>query len=388
MKEVLKRHLAKYPQMQIQDVVKLLYQSEFGGGHMIASQEESLKRLRREVEEAGLRSKTIQEPMPGLRAGSQVPSKSGTEVPWEDIGGGMCRIDLSALGEGLSAWTLNRMFVQTANCRRGTVEGFERKLELLLAGCREQEFPFGERQVLEYLETYKKQGYPPVSHTKEYRERYHPSYRVADRMYGQYYKAFLAMDQVLKEAGWDPLDTGEAALRGLRSPVNVAIDGMCGSGKTTLARLLAQVYGGRLFHMDDFFLQPYQRTPERLGEPGGNVDYERFQAEVLEHLGDREGLHYRRYDCGRQELAGEIYMPYCWLNLVEGTYSHHPYFGDIYDLRLFCRVEEQEQLRRIGERDGEKMLERFRKEWIPMEHFYFQACRIEERAVTVPVTIP
>ena len=46
MKEILLAHLKQYPQMQLQDVVKLLYQSEFGGGHMITSHEKSLERLK------------------------------------------------------------------------------------------------------------------------------------------------------------------------------------------------------------------------------------------------------------------------------------------------------------------------------------------------------
>ena len=37
--------------------------------------------------------------------------------------------------------------------------------------------------------------------------------------------------------------------------------------------------------MDDFFLRPEQRRPERFAEPGGNVDRERFAAEVLVHTG-------------------------------------------------------------------------------------------------------
>ena len=61
----------------------------------------------------------------------------------------------------------------------------------------------------------------------------------------------------------------------------VAIDGMCGSGKSTVAGKLQEYFGCSLFHMDDFFLQPHQRTSQRLDAPGGNVDYERFQAEVL-----------------------------------------------------------------------------------------------------------
>lgn len=51
--------------------------------------------------------------------------------------------------------------------------------------------------------------------------------------------------------------------------VVIAIDGMCGAGKSTIAQMLHDKLGGNLFHMDDFFLQPYQRTSERLAEIGG-----------------------------------------------------------------------------------------------------------------------
>ena len=54
--------------------------------------------------------------------------------------------------------------------------------------------------------------------------------------------------------------------------VIVAIDGKCTSGKTTLASKLAQIYDCNVFHMDDFFLRPEQRIPERLAEVGGNVE--------------------------------------------------------------------------------------------------------------------
>ena len=66
-----------------------------------------------------------------------------------------------------------------------------------------------------------------------------------------------------------------------KETVIVAIDGKCTSGKTTLASKLAEIYDCNVFHMDDFFLRPEQRTPERFAEVGGNVDYERFQEEVL-----------------------------------------------------------------------------------------------------------
>ncbi len=62
-----------------------------------------------------------------------------------------------------------------------------------------------------------------------------------------------------------------------RDCVFVAIDGPCTSGKTTFAAMLNRRFGGNVLHMDDFFLRPEQRTPERFAEPGGNVDRERFE---------------------------------------------------------------------------------------------------------------
>ena len=64
----------------------------------------------------------------------------------------------------------------------------------------------------------------------------------------------------------------------------IAIDGRCASGKSALASNLENELGCAVFHMDDFFLRPEQRTPQRYAEPGGNVDRERFWEEILEPL--------------------------------------------------------------------------------------------------------
>lgn len=166
-----------------------------------------------------------------------------------------------------------------------------------------------------------------------------------------------------------------------KCPFVVAIDGMSGSGKTTLAQQLKEHYPeANIFHMDDYFLQPHQRTAERLAEVGGNVDYERFRKEVVECLQNREGFKYRVYDCGTQTLGEEIFFPWSPLVIVEGAYSQHPYFGDVYDLRVFCEVSKEEQVARIRERNGEAMLKRFVDEWIPKEIAYFEKYRIKEES--------
>lgn len=49
-------------------------------------------------------------------------------------------------------------------------------------------------------------------------------------------------------------------------------------------------------------------------------------------------------------------------------------------LRVFCDVGSQEQLRRIGRRDGVEVLKNFQNRWIPMEEQYIQHFRIREQA--------
>lgn len=152
----------------------------------------------------------------------------------------------------------------------------------------------------------------------------------------------------------------------------VAIDGQCASGKTTLARMLSQAYDCNVFHMDDFFLQPGQRTKERLAEAGGNVDYERFRQEVIAPLLAGEPVAYREYDCQTGTLKTPVAVPVKRLNIIEGAYSCHPYFGACYQLKYCLRIGKEEQRSRILARNGAGMLERFEREWIPMENTYLK----------------
>lgn len=154
--------------------------------------------------------------------------------------------------------------------------------------------------------------------------------------------------------------------------VTVAIDGPCTSGKTTLAAKLSVIYDCNVFHMDDFFLRPEQRTPERFAQIGGNIDYERFQDEVLLPLKSGQSFSYRPFDCGSFTLAAPVCVAPKKLNIVEGTYSHHPYFGKPYDLNILLTVSPEVQRDRILQRPT-FLHQRFFEQWIPMETCYFHA---------------
>lgn len=157
----------------------------------------------------------------------------------------------------------------------------------------------------------------------------------------------------------------------------IAIDGRCTSGKTTLAGALAESRDCSVFHMDDFFLRPEQRTPERFSQTGGNVDYERFLDEVLIPLKAGKPFSYRPFGCSTFTLSEPVPVIPKGVNIVEGTYSLHPYFGDVYDLKVLLTVTPELQKQRILERPA-FLHQRFFREWIPMEEQYFRGFGIRE----------
>ncbi len=166
----------------------------------------------------------------------------------------------------------------------------------------------------------------------------------------------------------------------------VAIDGRCASGKSTLAAELAVALsdiGCAVVHMDDFFLRPAQRTPERLACPGENVDHERFREEILEPVSLGRHFWYVPYSCRTGRLVTPVAIDPPPILIAEGSYSCHPHLRDCYDLRFFLSVDKETQMARIRARNGEESAEIFRTRWIPLEEAYFAACRPADVSVSL-----
>lgn len=159
----------------------------------------------------------------------------------------------------------------------------------------------------------------------------------------------------------------------------VGLDGMAAAGKTTAAALLCRAFGGACVHMDDFFLPPALRTPQRLAQPGGNVHYERFAEEVAPALRLGQAFCYGVFDCSRMALAGTRAVPAAPLTVVEGAYSLHPFFSTgLYDVRAYYAISPEAQKARILARNGPAALCAFEGKWIPMENAYAAAFGIRE----------
>ena len=168
------------------------------------------------------------------------------------------------------------------------------------------------------------------------------------------------------------------ALLQTQTRVLLAIDGNCCAGKTTTATKLGKLLDANVFHLDDYFLQPHMRTPERLRQPGGNVDAERFLSEVLQPVSRGETAIVRRYDCHQDALLPSETVAPRAVSIIEGAYCMHPLLASCYDIRLFCRVDPALQQERILARNGEEMLPMFLNRWIPLENAYFAAYPIAQ----------
>ena len=161
LKAVLITHAKRYPLMQPTDAVKLIYQNEFGGGHLIREVEACLNYLRREYADL---------------------EKDPTVPLYEDIGNGIVRVNLAAVKpEDLEQ--LGKNFIDSAAKHKGMLESFLNKLKVLETLTAEGVFPFDTNALSAYLYEYKAAGYPAVSHSPEYRQAYNPAYRIIRKAY-------------------------------------------------------------------------------------------------------------------------------------------------------------------------------------------------------------
>ena len=156
LKFILITHANRYPLMQPCDAVKLIYQNEFGGGHLIRDEEACLNYLRREY--------------------ADLEKDPSTQL-YEEIGNGIVRVNLAAVKpEDLAQF--GQDFIASAAKHKGTLDSFLNKLEVLRKLTAEGVFTFDTNALSAYLSEYKAAGYPAVSHSPEYRQAYKPAYRI------------------------------------------------------------------------------------------------------------------------------------------------------------------------------------------------------------------
>ena len=328
----------RYPQMEIEDIFKFIYQGAFGCEHMVTSLDNATMRIEEESR---------------LRTGNGCIEELSDEY---------IRIPISYVSDGLTPSTLGKLFYLSAKTeahgQAKLEEGLKTASELILSG----KLNFSYNEFTKKVDTWRKNGYNSLHHSSKFRSLYNPHYRVVSRRFLSALPLFLKIDSLPKN---------EKSV--------IAIDGGSGSGKTTLAALICEIYGATVFHMDDFFLTPEMRTEKRLSEPGGNVDRERFESEVLLPLSCGMDVCYKVFDCS----VGAFKMPTVVkpknLTVIEGAYSMHPQLSTYYDFSVFLDISEDRQRERILKRNPTALASRFFNEWIPLENIYFEKTNIRSR---------
>ncbi len=335
-------HTEAYPKIQIRDIFKFIYQSSFGCEHMLSEVSHAVEMIGSEYDS-----------LPADRADMTTP-----------LDGDFYRVDLSLLDSGLTAETLGKIFYMSSKCE---AEGFPKLLRMLDVAdklIREDKLPFSQGEFASAKDDWAAHGYPAVHHSDVFRKAYKPAYRVISKKYVPYLPLFAKLDTMLEKA-----------------PVRLAIEGGSAVGKTTLSRTLEKIYGCTVFHMDDFFLRPEQRTRERFAEPGGNVDRERFLEEVLIPLSNgADKITYRPFDCSVFDLGEALTVCPGKLCVIEGAYSMHPELEGFYDVSVFIDLPMEKRRERILKRNPD-MADRFFNEWIPMENKYFSEMNVKDRCM-------
>ena len=357
MQEYIKQQLALHPSITPQDAIKMCFQAAYGAEHLLTDIEKVRDYFLTEFS-------------------SCVP---GDEPVAEFIAPEVCRVNLAPWKRlGLPWEWLFNLFVESAGATGPCHSGIDP--ESMFFEYVNEWSSFARENGLGsafYFDDVIGTEPRPVHHSQQYRDAERPAYRVISG-------AYTRLVPIL------------TALAGMENGV-IAIDGRAASGKSTLAKGLKAVIGAEVVHMDDFFLPPELRTPERLAEPGGNIHYERFTEEVLPFITNRNSgrlqaaptkatiasnvgaacgrppapaFQYRIFDCTTMAYNGtRKIQPSNWL-VVEGAYSRHPKFGNYMTLRVFSDIDPQTQMQRITARNGPEMAEMFAQKWIPMEENY------------------
>lgn len=316
-------HLHKYPLIQKEDKIKLIYQSTLGPNHLGRNllYDNVKQRLEKELLE----------------------NNNKTDNIYEWISEEFLRINIHKLTNKELDYLINS-FISSSKLIPYSVDALKENLNNFLT--------------IEELNDY---NYQPISHSNIYRNTYLPHYLLIN-------KDYLTIDLRIKQ-----LDN---FIENIKDFSITSLDGKCTAGKSTITKELENKY--TIINIDDFFLPMNKKTKKRLDEIGGNIDYELVKETLLKikeaWKENKKELEYKVFDCSKQDY----YTKKITLKnkvVLEGVYSYHKYFNDLIDYLAYLQVDEKTQFNRVSNR---RLKDKFINEWIPLENKYFDYYKLED----------
>lgn len=156
--DIILKHLKYYPELTPIDLIKIIYQNEFGVGHFLPDEKRAFDFLNEEYKSI---DKKINEPI------------------IIELGNDMCRVSLNKINPPLLN-SLFKAFVLTSRKNDGTKESFLEKIKELSNFVNDNInlFSFTYFDFEKAVDGYINSGINVLSHSDEYRTKYHPHYRV------------------------------------------------------------------------------------------------------------------------------------------------------------------------------------------------------------------
>ncbi len=162
---ILDEHISRYPQMQVEDLYKLLHQAALGSEHAVTGETAARCRLLDEMQSMG---EGPDEPLPDPIA----------------PGGRMVRLHLRPwLQEGRNPEELLRLFLRTAADGRGSPRRLISFGKAAIKWSEQQSILVGSTELTAYLARMEAEGFPSMHHSQVFTTLYRPAYRVADRRF-------------------------------------------------------------------------------------------------------------------------------------------------------------------------------------------------------------
>jgi len=163
-KTLIETHLNRYPDMRVDDFIKLFYQNSFGPKHMSSVPDEEV-----------LHAYIVNE------LDAFKPNVQSVDV--EAIGHGFVRVSLSVIVKGRTTpKALAAAFKRTMDASAGVTEKtksrFLCQIKTLLAMHDAGDITLQDEDPHQMVETYVNGPLAPIRHSEAYRRQYHPHYRV------------------------------------------------------------------------------------------------------------------------------------------------------------------------------------------------------------------
>ena len=160
-RELLISHYNTYPELEVADIFKFIFQSAFGCEHLVSSEERALNYIKEELKRV-----------------------SADEAPRVDkLDGNYSRVYLSCLNDEVTPEVMAKYFCLSAKIEPDGKEKLLEKIavarELILDGT----IVLSLSDFDELHERWRKAGYPAIHHSDSFREAYHPAYRVIANEY-------------------------------------------------------------------------------------------------------------------------------------------------------------------------------------------------------------